>query len=111
MYQAADVYVLPSLREGLPLTLFEAMASGLPIIASPVNGVPYEMKDPENGYFVKYGNIKGIEDKLIRVLDNPDIAKQMSKNNIEKSKAYDWDKISKKYLEEYRKLLRGNGVY
>ena len=111
MYQSADVYVLPSYREGLPLTLFEAMASGLPIIASPVNGVPYEMKDPENGYFVKYGNIKGIEDKLIRVLDNPDIAKQMSKNNIEKSKAYDWDKISKKYLEEYKKLLRGNGVY
>src|SRR3989344_4053663 len=38
MYQASSVYVMPSYREGLPLTLFEAMASGLPIIASPVNG-------------------------------------------------------------------------
>ena len=52
MYQAADMYVLPSYREGLPLTLFEAMASGLPIVASPVNGIPYEMKEPENGFFI-----------------------------------------------------------
>jgi len=39
-------------REGLPLTLFEAMASGLPIVATPVNGVPYEMKENENGYLI-----------------------------------------------------------
>jgi len=39
MYQAADVFLLPSYREGLPLTLFEAMASGPPVVASPVNGV------------------------------------------------------------------------
>jgi glycosyltransferase involved in cell wall biosynthesis len=50
MYQAADIFVLPSYREGLPLTLFEAMAAGLPIVASPVNGIPYEMKEPENGF-------------------------------------------------------------
>ena len=41
MYQASNVYVMPSFREGLPLTLFEAMASGLPIVASPVNGIKY----------------------------------------------------------------------
>ena len=105
MYQAADVYVLPSYREGLPLTLFEAMASGLPIIASPVNGVPYEMKEPENGFFVNYGNIKSLEENILKIIDDEKLAKKISLTNIKKSKSYDWDDIYKKYMEAYKKLL------
>ncbi|MDD5178570.1 MAG: glycosyltransferase family 4 protein [Candidatus Nanoarchaeia archaeon] len=106
IFQAADVYALPSYREGLPLTLFEAMAAGLPLVVSPVNGVSYEVKDPDNGYFVNYGDVKGLKEKILKVLDNPEIAKKMSKNNIEKSRNYDWDLIYKKYMEEYEKLIR-----
>ncbi len=106
MYQAADVYVLPSYREGLPLTLFEAMASGLPIIASPVNGIPFEMKEPENGFFTEYGDIKAIEEKILKVLDNSNLTKKISKSNIKKSKQYDWDRIYQLYLDEYKNLLR-----
>ncbi|MDD5331717.1 MAG: glycosyltransferase family 4 protein [Candidatus Nanoarchaeia archaeon] len=106
IFQAADVYVLPSYREGLPLTLFEAMAAGLPLVVSPVNGVSYEVKDPENGYFVNYGDVEMLKEKILKVLDNPEIAKKMSKNNIEKSKNYDWDIIYKRYMEEYQKLAK-----
>ena len=105
VYQSADLYVLPSYREGLPLTLFEAFASGLPVIASPVNGVPFEMKDPDNGYFVNYGDIKGLKEKITKILDSPKIAKKMSQNNLKKAKSYSWDLIANKYMEEYRKLL------
>lgn len=105
MYQAADIYVLPSYREGLPLTLFEAMASGLPIIASPVNGIPYEMKEPENGFFINYGDIKAIEEKILMLIDNPILAKKISENNIKKSKDYDWDIIYKRYMGEYEKMI------
>jgi glycosyltransferase involved in cell wall biosynthesis len=111
MYQSADVYVLPSYREGLPLTLFEAMASGLPIIASPVNGIPYEMKEPENGFFAEYGDIKEIEDKIIEIVENPKLSKEISENNFNKSKNYDWDIIYNKYMNEYEKLLRKNGIF
>ena len=105
MYQAADVYVLPSYREGLPLTLFEAMASGLPIIASPVNGIPYEMKEPENGFFSNYGDIDSLKKNILKVLDNPSLAKKISLNNFKKSKQYDWDRIYQEYMKEYSKLL------
>ena len=101
MYQASDIYVLPSYREGLPLTLFEAMASGLPIIASPVNGVPYEMKQPENGFFVNYGDIENLEKKIIELIENSRLREKIAKNNIEKSKNYDWDVIYKRYMKEY----------
>jgi len=106
MYQAADIYVLPSYREGLPLTLFEAMASGLPIVASPVNGIPYEMKEPENGFFSEYGDIEKLEKNILKVLNNPKLAKQISKNNIKKSKNFNWDIIYKKYMKEYKRLLK-----
>ncbi|MFH0805945.1 MAG: glycosyltransferase family 4 protein [Patescibacteria group bacterium] len=105
MYQAADLYVLPSFREGLPLTLFEAMAAGLPIVASPVNGIPYEMKDPENGFLVEYGDIKNLKERIIKLLDNKKLAAKISVNNINKAKKYKWDDIEKRYYKEYKTLL------
>jgi glycosyltransferase involved in cell wall biosynthesis len=105
MYQASDIYVLPSYREGLPLTLFEAMASGLPIIASPVNGVPYEMNEPDNGFFSNYGDLETLEKKIIKLINNKRLAQKISKTNFKKSKNYDWDIIYKKYMQEYEKLL------
>lgn len=107
-YQAADVYSLPSYREGLPLTLFEAMASGLPIVASPVNGIPFEMKDNVNGYFVNYGDIENLKQKILKVIDNPKIAKEFSGNNREKSKNYTWNIINERYLKVYKDAKNKN---
>ncbi|MEK6940791.1 MAG: glycosyltransferase family 4 protein [Nanoarchaeota archaeon] len=100
MYQAADVYVLPSYREGLPLTIFEAMASKLPIIASPCNGVPYEVKDGVNGFLVDYGDRKTLKQKILEVLDNKELADKFAGNNELKAKSFDWDLISQRYMEE-----------
>ena len=105
MYQAADVYILPSYREGLPLTLFEAYASGLPVIASPVNGIPYELKDGENGFLVNHGDIQNLKKRILEVLDNKSLSKKFSENNIKKSKNYTWDLINERYLNLYKKTL------
>ena len=92
MYQAADVFVLPSFREGLPLTMFESLASGLPIIASPVNGIPYEMNE-NNGIFVNYGDINGLKQAILKILDNPKLAKKYALNNKKTALKYKWDLI------------------
>jgi glycosyltransferase involved in cell wall biosynthesis len=105
MYQASYLYVLPSYREGLPLTLFEAFASGLPVVATPVNGVPYEMKDADNGFLVQYGDIKALKDAIVRLLDDEGLASKMSKTNIELAKKYDWDIIADRTLEVYESLV------
>jgi glycosyltransferase involved in cell wall biosynthesis len=101
-YQSANVYVLPSYREGLPLTLFEAMASGLPVIASPVNGVPYEMKEPENGFLVKYGDLNNLKKRILQILDDDKLRKKISLNNKIKAKNYSWDLIYKKTMDIYK---------
>lgn len=106
MYQAADVFILPSYREGLPLTLFEAMASGAPVVASPVNGVPYEMKEPENGFLVNYGDNDGYKKRIIEFLDNKKLREKISANNIKFSKKYDWDIIAKRTLASYKSEIK-----
>ncbi len=104
MYQAADVFVLPSFREGLPLTLFEAMASGTPIIASPVNGVPYEMNE-NNGIFVNYGDIKGLKQAILKILTNPNLARKYALNNKKTALKYNWGLIYTKTLKLYKEIL------
>jgi glycosyltransferase involved in cell wall biosynthesis len=106
MYQAADLYALPSYREGLPLTLFEAMASSLPIVSCPVNGIPYEMKEPENGFFSDFGDIKKLEENILKLIENPKLTKKIATINFKKAKDFDWDIIYRKYMEEYKKLLK-----
>jgi len=106
MYQASDVYVLSSYREGLPLTLFEAMAAGLPIVATPCNGVPYEMKDGVNGFLVNYGDIEGLKRSVLKVLDDKKLSRKFGRNNKEKSKNYNWDIIARKYEGVYEEILK-----
>ena len=108
MYQASNVYVLPSYREGLPLTIFEAFASGLPVVASPVNGIPYEMKDGINGFFVDYGDIKNLKDKILLMLSDKKLATKISKSNIKLAKKYDWDLIYKRYMQIYNETIANN---
>ncbi len=101
MYQAADVYLLTSRREGLPLTLFEAYASGLPVIGSSVNGVPYELKDNHNGFLVTASNKDKFIDSTNFLLDGESIRLQMAANNRAKAEEFDWDIIAKKTMEVY----------
>jgi len=110
MYRSSDLFVIPSYREGLPLTMFEAMASGLPIVASPVNGIPYEIKEPENGFLVPYGDNDKFADRILQILDNPSLRSKISKNNLKKSKDYSWDIISKRTLDLYREITNINQI-
>lgn len=69
LLQAADIFVLPSLYEGMPNALMEALANGVPSVSTDVNGVSELMKDEEHGYIVSSGNaseLAGAIDKLLK---------------------------------------------
>tara|TARA_Y100000310_G_scaffold329947_1_gene400706 strand:+ start:34085 stop:35248 length:1164 start_codon:yes stop_codon:yes gene_type:complete len=104
-YQAAEIYAMPSYREGLPLTLFEAMASELTVVATPVNGIPYEIKEPENGFLVPYGDEDKFKERILELLDNDKLRKQISKNNSKKAKKYTWDYIFEETMKVYKEAL------
>lgn len=111
MYQDATMYVLPSYREGLPLTLFEAMASGLPIIATPVNGIPYEIDDGVHGFLVPYGDKTALKKRIVQLLDDPKLAKKFGETNREKAKGYTWDAIAEETMQVYTSILEMKNAY
>jgi glycosyltransferase involved in cell wall biosynthesis len=77
--RAADVMVLPSRAEGLPLAILEAMACGKPVVATRINGVPEAVVDGRTGLLVEAGDEAGIADAVLRLLDQPDLARQMGR--------------------------------
>ena len=71
-YSLMDVFVHPSLRDGMPNAVLEAMACGTPVIATPVGGVLDILKDGLNGFFVHVNNTEGLAQKMAEVLSQPE---------------------------------------
>jgi glycosyltransferase involved in cell wall biosynthesis len=74
---AADLFVLPSLWEGLPMALIEAMAAGLPVVATDVSGTRGVVIDGETGLLVPPGDTAALSRAIANLLDNPGRAAQM----------------------------------
>ena len=102
---AAYVFVLPSLNEGFPNVVLEAMASGLPIIASKVGGLPEIIKEGENGFLVEPRNPGQIAEKVLLLLQNTELRKIISTNNKEKAKVYSWESVIDSLEEVYQSYL------
>jgi glycosyltransferase involved in cell wall biosynthesis len=76
---SANIYVLASNWEGLPICLLEAMRAGLPIVASDVGGVREVIVDGETGFLVDRGDGAMLRDKLQRLLSDPELRNKMGK--------------------------------
>src|SRR4051812_5514508 len=77
IYAALDVFVLPSLNEGLPMTILEAMAASKPVIASRVGAIPKVIQDGETGLLVDPGDTNGLRNALARLLTDADLCSRI----------------------------------
>ena len=105
VYNAADVFVLPSLSENLPNTIMEAMACGVPCVAFRVGGIPEEIDHRQNGYVAEYRNAEDLARGIRWILTEADYD-ELSKNAVHKvAQNYSQQSVALKYLDVYQQAM------
>jgi len=106
-YNAADYFVLPSASgEGLPLVLFEAMACGLPVIATRVGGTPEIINHMKNGVIVPPRNPKAIAEVLSKLLAKEKLGKKIGEEAKKKiQKRFSWEENVRQLKEAYSQFI------
>ena len=102
----SDCFLFTSLQEGLPRSLMEAMASGLPCIISDIRGNRDLIINNVNGYLIK--SIEDCTQKLEAIISDKQLAKKMQVKNLEVIKKYDFLKVRDQINEIYKTELLGN---
>jgi sugar transferase (PEP-CTERM/EpsH1 system associated) len=106
LLRSMDVFVLPSLAEGISNTILEAMASGLPIVATDTGGTPELIEPGDNGLLVPVGNPAALAERLGYLVDHQDERTRMGHAGRERvERRFNWDATVESYLSVYDDVL------
>ncbi len=106
LYSSADVFVLPSLWEVLPIALLEALASGSPLLASDAGGNPEIVENDKNGYIFEKANTPHLIEKLNVMLSDEKSRAEMKKKSREIAlEKFDWEIIKNQTLAFYKDAM------
>ncbi|MDH4123732.1 MAG: glycosyltransferase family 4 protein, partial [Thermoplasmata archaeon] len=105
LYSRASVFLLPSRMEGWGLSIMEAMASGCPVIATPVGGVTEFVSDGETGILIDLGDLHGFAGAIERLLDDEKLRDKLTHSARESLWKYTWKSAAEKTIELYMKII------
>lgn len=106
IYRQADVFVFPTLVEGMGIVVLEAMASGLPVITTP-NGPGDVVRDGIDGFLVPPRDVDAIVERLARLRADPQLRQEMARNARIRAQEFTWDAYRKKAVVALRGWLDG----
>jgi len=106
LYQALDIYLMTSREEGGPNGVLEAMATGIPVVATRVGMVPDLIDSGVNGLVVESEDVDGLVACVTQLIAQPKLRKQLLKQGLQTIQDYDWVQIAARYYHEiYRPIL------
>ncbi|WP_020471100.1 glycosyltransferase family 4 protein [Zavarzinella formosa] len=107
LLQAADVFLLPSTNEGLPLSILEAQAVGVPVLAAPTAGVPETITDDVTGYLIPADDAKGYADKIALLLEQPAVRHRLTEAAMSQiRREYTWTVFGERLRTIYEDLAK-----
>lgn len=107
LHKAADIFAFPSLQEGLPVAVMEAMASGLPVVASKIRGNEDLISNNQGGYLVKPKDSEQVAKAIEKMIQNPEKREKMEKRNLEIITKYGQETVLQKMDEFFDEIVGG----
>ena len=104
----SDIFAFPSKREGLGLAAIEAMASGLPLVASNKNGINDYAEDGKTGFLCDPTDVDAFAESLKRLIDDSQLRRKMGEYNTEKAKEFDNIKADEIMLNMYHEVMQND---
>ncbi|KRF54325.1 glycosyl transferase [Bacillus sp. Soil745] len=101
----SSIFVLPSYNEGLPVSILEAMASGVPVISTNIAGIPDQIVNGVNGFLIEPGNINDLAKKICLLLNDRKLRDEFSKKTLKRvDEKFNINIIEKCILDAYKQL-------
>jgi glycosyltransferase involved in cell wall biosynthesis len=104
IYMGSDVFIIPSMWEGLSLTIFEALATGTPVIASDHSGIVDIIANGEEGFYYEAGNVEQLKNKICWFAENRDKIAIMGAKAAETAAKYTWERYEEGVFNAINKI-------
>lgn len=105
LYREADILLNPSLADNMPISLLEAMASGVPIVSTNVGGIPYLVENGSSAMLVPPRRPDEMAECALRLLDDPDLAERLRAAGLEVARRYTWPIVRERLFDAYGAAL------
>jgi glycosyltransferase involved in cell wall biosynthesis len=105
LYAEHDVFLFPSLMEGLPSVLLEAMATGMPVITTETCGMPDVVENGYNGILIPPANAASIEEAVLRLAKSRELRQELGQAARETMKRYTWERAARQLEALYLRVL------
>jgi glycosyltransferase involved in cell wall biosynthesis len=104
LYEKAHLFALHSEEESQGIVFAEAMAAGLPIVATQVGGIPWVVRHGKNGLLSEYGDVEAFADNIQRLMSDTSLWKLMSDTSLEAAESYHWHIIKDRIIKLYHSI-------
>ncbi len=102
--QEKDIFINTTNYDNLPVSVLEAMALGLPVVSTNVGGIPYIIKDKQNGVLVNPGEVSEMADAILQLIHNEELSTTISLNARKYAEQFDWSIIKVKWQKLFNSI-------
>jgi glycosyltransferase involved in cell wall biosynthesis len=106
LLEESDVFVLPSHHEGLPMAMLEAMSWGLPVISTPVGGIPEVIIEGQNGFLIQPGNVDELTQAMHQLVSDTEMCQAMGQNARQTVEPLDIRAYCKELIALYQLVVK-----
>jgi len=101
LYEEAHIALNTSRVDNMPISILEAMASGVPVVSTDAGGIPYLVQNGKSAILAPVGNHEALARAMLQILDSPKLYKQLAEEGLKEARKYDWEQVKGRWFAIY----------